>query len=296
MITVNTFLSDSYGLLSKLYEQEELRLVLYRLLEEYLHLSQTDVLFLDKDTLLSPEVLDKLTKAVQRLGACEPLQYILGYTDFYGLRIGVAPGVLIPRPETEELIYIIKEDFKDSKDSTLCAIDIGTGSACIPIALCSQIGDKLSSVDAIDLSTEALVVAEKNLNSFGLGERIRLQQADLFALDICDAPYDIMVSNPPYIHPDEATSMSSQVLHWEPGTALFAPSDSPIVYYEAIARLISKGWLKPNGRLYLELNPLYAELTRDSILSTIGESRVGRCELLPDMSGKERFLRLLYKG
>lgn len=296
MITINTFLSDSYRSLAELYEQEELRLVLYRLLEEYLHLSQTDVLFLDKDTLLSPEALDKLSKAVARLAVSEPLQYILGYTEFYGLRLSVARGVLIPRPETEELIYTIKEDFMHLLDTPLHAIDIGTGSACIPIALCTQMGDKLVAVDAIELSSDALAIAQNNIDSLGLGHKIRLKQADLFALEKCDAPYDVIVSNPPYIHPDEATAMSSQVLDWEPSTALFAPGESPIIYYEAIARLVQSGWLKPGGRLYLELNPLYAELTRDSILSIIGEGRVESCELLRDMSGKERFIRLCYKG
>lgn len=282
--------------LSARYEIEEAKAMLHLLLEDQLQLSHTELLLLDKDTALSPDTLVRLSPLADRLVEGEPLQYILGYAYFFDRKIYVAPGVLIPRPETEELVYYIKQELEHIRPTQgLHILDIGTGSACIPIGLATQIESMyIESIDAIDLSLDALAIAHENIRRLDSPVEIRLESADVFSLDspFREGGYDIIISNPPYIHPHEAQEMSESVLKWEPSTALFAPAESPTIYYDAIARLTRAGWLKSGGRLYLELNPLYAHLTLERMVDIIGTEHIEYAHLLNDLSGKERFLSL----
>lgn len=304
MITVKRFISDSTALLSRLYDTTEARCITTLLLETYLGLSSAELLVYDKDTVLSSDKADKLSRARERLLEGEPLQYILGLAHFFDLKLYVAPGVLIPRPETEELVYLIKQDLMSEALRGLRVLDIGTGSACIPCGLATQMPEGyIESIEAIDLSPEALRIAAVNVRQ--IEERypkppIQLYEQDLFA-DWSDNPtlggYDLIVSNPPYIHPQEAEQMTSQVLDWEPSCALFTPADKPTRYYDRIAELAtSRQMLRPQGRLYLELNPLYAELTLGRMTAILQEYRsIQTAELLHDLSQKQRFARIVLK-
>lgn len=296
MITIKTFLSDGLKRLQTRYEAGEARAVLYQLLMESLGMSHTELLLLDKDTALSSEQRLCLEGWLMRLELGEPLQYILGYAYFFDLRLYVAPGVLIPRPETEELVYLMKQELSRRQSAqALRVLDVGTGSACIPLGLATQLGPlQLASIDAIDISPEALAIAHSNVERLRPEVAIRLIEADVFTLDapMIAGGYDIIVSNPPYIHPDEAKTMSSGVLDWEPSGALFAPEDSPTLYYDAIAQLVCDGWLRPGGMVWLEINPLYAELTLSRMQAIIGADKLAEARLLHDLSGKERFIYL----
>lgn len=296
MITIKTFLSNGIERLQAHYEASEAKAVLYQLLIELLGISQTDLLLLDKDTALSADQELRLDAWMQRLSEGEPLQYVLGYAYFFDQRLDVAPGVLIPRPETEELVYLIKQELsRRQTPHPLRILDIGTGSACIPVGLATQIGPQmLGSIDAIDISPEALAIARINIERIATKVPITLLEADVFALDTprVGGGYDIIVSNPPYIHPDEAEAMSVQVLDWEPNGALFAPADRPTIYYDAIAELAVRGWLRAGGMIWLEINPQYAELTLSRMCSIIGQSRLSEARLMADLSGKQRFIYL----
>lgn len=290
MTTIREFQQSASQRIASLYEASEAQAIVRILLEECLQISHTSLLMIDKDTLLSAQILATLEGQLSRLAEGEPLQYVLGYTYFYGVRIEVAPGVLIPRPETEELVELIVEREQGQERRRL--LDVGTGSGCIPCALASAWGSRLVA-DCMEYSSKALPTARRNLEDYQRtsGAELNLIHRDLFSClgDSPEQPYDLIVSNPPYIHPEEAKEMTSQVLGYEPSTALFAPEHNPIIYYEEIARLASSGWLASGGHLYMELNPVYAEQTLDSI-STILGSRLEHIELVNDLSGKKRFL------
>lgn len=298
-LSIKEFISLAEARLSEIYQTDERSSVIRFLLEETLNLSPTEYLFYDKDTLLSSEVSERLEAYLTRLQGSEPLQHILGYAYFLDLKLAVSPSVLIPRPETEELISIIAKDLRAQPSKRRKALDLGTGSGCIPLGLASQLGnDFFERIDALDISPEALKVAQYNIEQYGYSTLVHLRQADLFQLGKCpsEAPYDLIISNPPYIHPREAEEMTEQVLAWEPHLALFALEDNPILYYEVIAWLVAEGWLASGGRLYLELNPLYAELTLRRITDIIGQEHISEAELIRDLSGKQRFIRLVYQA
>lgn len=296
--TLNQYYTYGQTVLTPLYTRTEVRLVLRRLLAEALALSDTEVLLLNGNIDITNEVATKLGLWLSRLSAGEPLQYILGYTYFYGERIAVAPGVLIPRPETEELVELIVNAYTaHSQPSPLRVLDVGTGSGCIPCALAVAWGEALAA-EAWDISTVALSIAEDNFALYQgqTGAKLRLRQQDLFAVKggQPSEQFNIIVSNPPYIHPDEANEMEGSVLNYEPSLALFAPKENPIVYYEALARLATLGYLAQGGRIYVELNPLYAKATLERMCAIVDE-RLHSARLIIDLSGKERFAELILK-
>lgn len=248
MTTIREFQQSASQRIASLYEASEAQAIVRILLEECLQISHTSLLMIDKDTLLSAQIWATLEGQLSRLAEGEPLQYVLGYTYFYGMRIEVAPGVLIPRPETEELVELIVEREQGQERRRL--LDVGTGSGCIPCALASAWGSRLVA-DCMEYSSKALPTARRNLEDYRRtsGAELSLIHRDLFSClgDSPEQPYDLIVSNPPYIHPEEAKEMTSQVLGYEPSTALFAPEHNPIIYYEEIARLVSSGWLASGG-------------------------------------------------
>ncbi|MDR1500464.1 MAG: peptide chain release factor N(5)-glutamine methyltransferase [Tannerellaceae bacterium] len=219
--------------------------------------------------------------AVNRLRDYEPVQYILGKTAFFGLTFLVDRGVLIPRPETEELVALIVKDFSGRRARIL---DLCTGSGCIAIALAHSLAG--SEVTAVDLSGNALLCAKKNIIKNDVP--VTLIAADILsgsASGCIDGKFDIIVSNPPYVMECEKKYMEKNVLLYEPGEAIFAGGD-PLVFYRAIAGIWG-GKLSDKGVLYLEINPLLGKETA-SLLRSGG---YGRVDVIDDLSGKERFIR-----
>ena len=296
MDTIRSFEQEALECLTALYEPSEAREIARQLLEEVRGCTRTQLLLLSKDTLLSPAECARLERMLHDLSAGTPLQYVLGYAYFAGHRLTVAPGVLIPRPETEELIELILQHPESRASKRL--LDVGTGSGCIAYALTAALPEVKQSV-ALEVSSEAAPIAEANFEALrkATGREVYLWKHDLFALleeqTPPTPPLDLIVSNPPYIHPEEAEEMTPQVLLHEPHLALFAPEASPIAYYIALTELVAQGYLRSGGNLWVELNPLYATATEEAMLERIGR-RHAKTELIHDLSGKVRFLHLTY--
>ena len=196
------------------------------------------------ETELSPEQMEHYDELLTRRARHEPMQYILGEQEFYGLRLRVTPAVLIPRPETEHLVEAVLE--RVPRDQTLRIADVGTGSGAIAVALATHL--PLAQVDALDLSTEALAVAEGNARAHGLAHRVRFLHSDLLA-SAGSEPYDCIVSNPPYVSSGEV--LEPQVGLWEPPLALFAGPDGLAVYRRLLPQAAER--LAPGGLLALEI-------------------------------------------
>ncbi len=211
-------------------------------------LSPVDIC-LDGGRELTIEERTEMQNILARLKKKEPVQYVLGRADFCGLSLIVAPGVLIPRPETEELVDWIVADHADSAPALL---DVGTGSGCIAVTVAKQL--PRAAVSALDVSTEALAIARQNAEEQGVG--ITFLQTDILleAEAESDTPqWDVIVSNPPYVRQSEADEMTVQVMAHEPHLALFVPDDDPLRFYRALAHYATKH-LRPGGHLYLEIN------------------------------------------
>lgn len=216
---------------------------------------------------------------VRRFVGGEPLQYLIGRARFYGLDFKVTPAVLIPRPETAGLVDEIVADADDRSD--LRVLDCGTGSGCIAIALARNL--RFPTVDAIDISDDALAVARENAADMGVN--VNFMHADMLAMKAPSAPvYDIIVSNPPYICDKERGEMESRVLDYEPAKALFVADDDPLRFYRAVAAYAVKA-LKPSGRLYFEINPLYVSQLR----AMLGGAGFDDVTITRDYKGNYRF-------
>lgn len=224
--------------------------------------------------------VEAVKNIVARLLKHEPLQYILGYEDFMGLKIKVSPSVLIPRPETQELVNIIID--REAKASDLSVLDAGTGSGAIAVALSRNL--RFARVMAIDNSDAALEVARSNAER--LRTPVTFVNADMLSLaSIPGEPFDIIVSNPPYVLDSERAEMSANVLGHEPSVALFVPDSDPLRFYLALARYAAAGGLKPDGRLYFECNPLTI-----GVLSSQLEVDFDEVEAIRDSFGRKRFI------
>lgn len=234
--------------------------------------------YLGKDIVLSSKKEQELEDILQRLSRFEPLQYIEGRTLFLGREFWVAPGVLIPRPETEELVELmLKEIPADAR-----ILDVGTGSGCIAISLAKELPDAL--VTAWDVSPEALSVARANARK--LQADVRFVECDVLACQVDEVGlYDVIVSNPPYVTETEKADMEPNVLQWEPSLALFVPDDDPLRFYRRIA-VLGRDMLADGGRLYFEINRAYGREMVE-MLRTMGYVRV-RVE--KDLSQNDRFV------
>ena len=234
--------------------------------------------YLGKDIVLSSKKEQELEDILQRLSRFEPLQYIEGRTLFLGRELWVAPGVLIPRPETEELVELmLKEIPADAR-----ILDVGTGSGCIAISLAKELPDAL--VTAWDVSPEALSVARANARK--LQADVRFVECDVLACQVDEVGlYDVIVSNPPYVTEAEKADMEPNVLQWEPSLALFVPDDDPLRFYRRIA-VLGRDMLADGGRLYFEINRAYGREMVE-MLRTMGYVRV-RVE--KDLSQNDRFV------
>ena len=219
-----------------------------------------------------------LDNAIERLKKQEPIQYILGYSDFCGLRFKVTPATLIPRPETSELVEWIASEATGNEG----ILDIGTGSGCIAISLAHKLPQ--SKITAWDISPDALAVAAENSKANGCD--VEFEEVDILAYRPTGKQFDIIVSNPPYIKENEKPAMHSNVLDWEPHTALFVPDCDPLLFYRTIAK---KGLtlLKPGGSLYFEINRAHGKETME-MLESLGYTSI---ELRKDFAENDRMIR-----
>lgn len=250
-----------------------------RILFHYLKGWNTVDMLIHETEPLSPFVKSEVDNILERLLRHEPIQYITGEARFHGMEIKVTPDVLIPRPETDELVDIILADNENRED--LKVLDVATGSGCIAIALSRNL--KFPKVTALEISRKALDIAEENAKN--LKAKIDFIHADIFTWQP-DSMFDIIVSNPPYIEESEKAEMEPNVLDYEPHSALFVPDDDPIKFYERIADMACEA-LSQDGMLYFEINPRSAEII-SNYLSSKGFVNI---EILRDSFGKQRFIK-----
>ena len=284
---------DIWRRLAGVYDQREARAVARMLVEEKFSLSFADIICGGVEAL--PDA-DKqwIEAAVKRLEQGEPIQYVLGWAWFGGLKFNVRSGVLIPRPETEWLVDNICAHPAPSNDRPLRILDIGTGSGCIALSIKQRLPE--TYVEAWDISTEALSIAADNARSLGLDVVWRQQDALNITPNVLstvpnynsavpDSPlWDVIVSNPPYICERERTDMARNVLEHEPSTALFVPDTDPLLFYRDITRY-AVGSLNEGGRLLFECNTLYAGDTA----RMMADEGMTATQVYDDCFGKPRF-------
>lgn len=253
------------------------------LTEYYLDLRRIDVA-LNPDLEISEEQHYKFERALLRLKDHEPVQYIVGKTEFYGLQFQVNKNVLIPRPETEELVDWIISDFK-YKEQQLRILDIGTGSGCIPVCLAKEL--KNSIVSSFDISKEAIKLAKINAEQNHVD--VDFQEVNILDTENLNNTYDIIVSNPPYVRELEKKDMHKNVLNFEPETALYVEDEDPLIFYRKITELASNA-LTDTGCLYFEINQYLAEETK-SLVEIFGFE----ADLKKDIFGNYRMLKATKK-
>ena len=271
--------------MASIFPQGEIERLIFLIFEKIRGYSRTQFLLSKEEELEESELLE-IESIVGRLKNQEPIQYILGVTEFYGLPFYTVPGVLIPRPETEELVqWIIGENKLQSPN----ILDMGTGSGCIAIALGKHI--PTARVTALDVSPICLQTAERNakLNDTLLSvmEYDILKQSPSASFPALD----IVVSNPPYVREKEKPEMQKNVLDYEPELALFVPDDNPLLFYERIAAF-ALHHLKAHGRLYFEINEAFG----NECVQLLEEKGYFDIELKKDINGKDRMLRAVATG
>lgn len=289
--------------LTVIYNEREAQAIVRTVLDALFGMSLTDIC-LGKVTQLSADDTTRLEKIIQRLEKSEPVQYVLGAEWFAGRLFDVAPGVLIPRPETEDLVKWTCDEAKEKEKEDNSKeergkeekevskkgeeaphpsiLDIGTGSGCIAITVALALPQ--ARVTAWDISTDALAIAAGNAHR--LGAIVRFEHQDALSAPDDEERWDVIVSNPPYICDRERADMSDNVLSYEPALALFVPDNNPLLFYRAIARYASKA-LKPGGRLLFETNTAYAH----EVAQTMADEGFTAIEVRNDCFGKPRMVK-----
>jgi release factor glutamine methyltransferase len=267
--------------LSPIYPQTEVDSFFFLLLEVRYQIKRVDIA-LDPEIILSDTKLEFLSDALARLKKQEPVQYILGKTEFYGLPFKVTPDTLIPRPETEELVdWISSEIDKESLTKEINILDIGTGTGCIAISLAKNLANV--NVFAMDVSEKALKVAQYNAKKNKV--TIEFLEKDVLQLEKLSTQFDIIVSNPPYVRILEKNEINPNVLENEPHLALFVEDDNPLIFYQKIAEL-AKNHLTETGKLFFEINQYLGKETKD-MLTAFGFNT----ELRKDIFGNDRMTK-----
>ena len=277
MEKVSNILSYFREELSAVADEREITSWYYISIEYLLVYNRSDCI-INSNQVLNKSQLSKIKQIVAELKTHKPIQYILGKTEFYGLKIKVNEHTLIPRPETEQLVdWILKENF-------VAALDIGTGSGCIPIALAKHTDAK---VLAIDVCEDALLIAEENAKDNEV-------EIDFIHQDILQTnslqKVDLIVSNPPYVLESEKEKMQENVLDYEPELALFVEDKNPLIFYKKIASL-AFNFLNENGKLFFEINAKFGKETIE-MLADIGFVNI---ELKKDMNDKDRMIKAIKK-
>jgi release factor glutamine methyltransferase len=282
------------------YPNEEIASFFFIATEFYLGYKRIDV-SLNANEVVSSESYNQFQDLMEQLKTYKPIQYILGETDFFGLPFKVSESVLIPRPETEELVdWIIKchselacteqsRSVEESKDKQIKILDIGTGSGCIAISLAKHIPN--AKVYALDVSSEALKIAQQNSQqnkadvTFIQADALN-KETTMLSLSKHEAQFDIVVSNPPYVRELEKELMHDNVLNYEPHLALFVDDDNALVFYKAIAEL-SQHLLRKNGLLFFEIN----EYLGAQMKALLSENQFQNIELRRDINQKDRMTK-----
>jgi len=280
--TVHSFSQSFQDALIDDYPVTEIRQFVRLIFEDLMGFSSTD-LMLKGDTVLSDEQMKGLNAIIARLKTHEPIQYIIGTTEFYGLTFIVKPGVLIPRPETEELVdWILKDNSVDKSN----ILDIGTGSGCIALSLKSNCPK--AEVQAWDFSPQALEIAQENRQKLDLDVHFLLQDVLKVQPDTLKDRFSCIVSNPPYVRELEKAMMEGIVLKHEPHSALFVDDHDPLIFYRTIAQL-GLTLLNEGGSLFFEINE-YLGQEMKTLLTDLGYQSV-TCR--KDLSGKDRMMKAI---
>jgi release factor glutamine methyltransferase len=278
---------EMYSVLASVFEKTEIEAFFYLLIDSRLNLSKINFL-LNTNVELSSLDIEFFNSAIQKLKKEQPIQYILGETEFYGLEFKVTESTLIPRPETEELVgWIIQDQLMDNNNNNnqLRILDIGTGSGCIPISLAKNLIS--AKVATVDVSEEAIRVAQQNAKQNEV-EVDFIEDSILDPRIVNDSKYmfDIIVSNPPYVRNLEKQEIKKNVLDYEPHLALFVEDDDALVFYKKITEYALRH-LKKDGALYLEINQYLGKETVE-LIKILGFQTV---ELRKDMSGNDRMIK-----
>lgn len=288
MVNVKIIIGEFKKELTPVYGSDETMQFVIILFREWMGWSRADI-SLNRETILKVEEILRFRSALSDLVKNKPIQYIIGITDFLDTKIKVREGVLIPRPETEELVSVILRDFGHRQYEELSLLDIGTGSGCIPVALKKQM--PRLDVSATDISSAALEVAAEN-------SRLNECAVKFILSDILNRNgwqefpgYTIIVSNPPYVTHSERSSMQPNVTEYEPHEALFVEDDDPLKFYKAIGEFSLQHLLRP-GFLYLEINERYGRMLSEALLSM----GFDKAEVQKDIHGKDRFIRAVAKS
>ena len=279
MNRITTYIRQS---LQEIYPPEEVKALSMMICCDMLGLDALDI-YMGKDMILSECKQHELENIIFRLQKNEPIQYIRGFALFGGRNFKVAPGVLIPRPETAELVDLIVTENQEGCGIKDCHIlDIGTGSGCIAISLDKCIPN--AKVTAWDISSKALEIARQNNEA--LDARVTFLQRDVLSEEWEESQfYDIIVSNPPYVTETEKKEMEANVLDWEPRQALFVPDEDPLRFYRRIAYLGHK-LLIPGGKIYFEINQAYGRETAQ----ILEMNQYRNIRVLKDIFGKDRIV------
>jgi release factor glutamine methyltransferase len=272
----------AFTALQSMYDTSELVNIVNWILEHFTGMTRTQLLN-EPDALVNQSTLIHFSNAIDQLKKGMPVQYVVGEIEFYGLKLYVNPSVLIPRPETEELVDLIVKENQSLEG--LKILDIGTGSGCIALSLAKYL--KSAKVIAIDLSAGALEVAKKNAGSNQI-TNVEFLELDVFKEDnFIEKEFDLIVSNPPYIAASERSTLSPNVLEHEPSMALFVPDSNPLVFYERIVQL-AEVHLKKHGKIYVEINERLGTET-SKIFHPDSFSSI---HLLNDLFEKNRFIKV----
>lgn len=266
--------------LSAMYGEREARAISSLVFEKVLVLQAHQLAF-ENFRILTAHQQSELENILQRLLSHEPVQYILGEAHFYGLHLKVNHAVLIPRPETEELVAWMCEEIP-LVPPPVRLLDIGTGSGCIPISLSKKFPN--AKIDATDVSAAALAIAKENNDMHKTSVAFTLH--NILTQQLTSNTYHLIVSNPPYIPTSEKTDMAANVLQFEPHLALFTPDDDPLIFYRAIAQQAVHALL-PGGKLFFEINASKAKAVTQLLL----QLNYRNIEVRKDLSGKDRMVK-----
>ena len=266
--------------LSTFYPKEEIRSVSLWIAEFVTKCSPTQLLAFDVE--LTSEWELQINEIIEKLQKNYPIQYIIGEVEFCDLRFSVNENVLIPRPETAELVLWI---LQETKAKTI--LDIGTGSGCISISLAKKI--ESAQIYAFDVSTLAIEVAKKNAIKNGV-KNIHFQEVNILKPYEGEEKYDLIVSNPPYITQKEKQDMQKQIIDFEPNIALFVEDEEPLIFYEKIAKFAQQH-LQKNGFLFFEINRQFGR----EIISLLKNLNFSEIELKKDSFGNDRMIKAIWK-
>ena len=275
---ISTLKEFSLQRVGEVYDDRESRNIVNELFRHYLNLSSADLIVKANDSISESQMLF-VYKAAKRIANKEPLQYVLGRAYFFGMDMHVSPAVLIPRPETEELVRWMLDTIKPNNHSVYSVLDIGTGSGAIALAL--KKAQPNWKVCGVDISQEALQVAERNSTELQL--EVEWKEVDILEGNLPEGNWNTIVSNPPYITVSEGSEMRASVVQHEPHLALFVPENDPLLFYRRILELANQ--CETVKQVFFEIHENYSIETL-----TLGESMGWKGELKKDLQGKARML------